>query len=121
MQVLTLRVACTQVVADMVESCRANGFTDIIVVHEHRGEPDGLVVCHLPFGALHIPRAGNHSHVSEDASPVCARADGVLRAYELCGKARHQGGGFGNGVRSLPASHLRGALGDCLACTTTIL
>ena len=21
-----------------------------VVVHEHRGEPDGLVVCHLPFG-----------------------------------------------------------------------
>lgn len=54
---LTVRVVCTQVVADMVESCRANGFTDIIVVHEHRGEPDGLVVCHLPFGALHIPWA----------------------------------------------------------------
>jgi U3 small nucleolar ribonucleoprotein protein IMP4 len=34
----------------MVESCRTSGFTDIVVVHEHRGEPDGLVVCHLPFG-----------------------------------------------------------------------
>lgn len=21
-----------------------------VVVHEHRGEPDGLVVCHLPYG-----------------------------------------------------------------------
>jgi rRNA maturation protein Rpf1 len=20
------------------------------MVHEHRGEPDGLIVCHLPFG-----------------------------------------------------------------------
>lgn len=34
----------------MVDSCRTSGFTDIVVVHEHRGEPDGLVVCHLPFG-----------------------------------------------------------------------
>jgi len=33
-----------------VEACRSNGFSDIVVVHEHRGEPDGLVVCHLPFG-----------------------------------------------------------------------
>ena len=39
-----------QVVKEMVESCRAGGYSDIIVVHEHRGEPDGLVVCHLPFG-----------------------------------------------------------------------
>ncbi|KAK9162417.1 hypothetical protein Syun_003319 [Stephania yunnanensis] len=23
---------------------------DVILVHEHRGEPDGLIVCHLPFG-----------------------------------------------------------------------
>ena len=39
-----------QVVGDMVESCRTAGFSDLLVVHEHRGEPDGLVVCHLPFG-----------------------------------------------------------------------
>lgn len=38
------------VVADLVESCRKNDFTDIVVVHETRGEPDGLVICHLPFG-----------------------------------------------------------------------
>ena len=39
-----------QVVGEMVEGCRSSGFTDIVIVHEHRGEPDGLVVCHLPFG-----------------------------------------------------------------------
>ena len=22
----------------------------VVIVHEHRGEPDGMVVCHLPFG-----------------------------------------------------------------------
>lgn len=31
-----------------MESCRAHDYTDLIMVHEHRGEPDGLVVCHLP-------------------------------------------------------------------------
>ena len=36
------------VVKDLVESARAHEFTDIVVVHEHRGEPDGMVVCHLP-------------------------------------------------------------------------
>lgn len=39
-----------QVVAELVESCRSHDFTDLIVLHEHRGEPDGLVVCHLPYG-----------------------------------------------------------------------
>lgn len=34
----------------LVEACRANDVTDFIIVHEHRGQPDGLVVCHLPYG-----------------------------------------------------------------------
>lgn len=38
------------VVGELVESCRSHDYTDLIVVHEHRGEPDGLVVCHLPYG-----------------------------------------------------------------------
>jgi U3 small nucleolar ribonucleoprotein protein IMP4 len=38
------------VVADLVAACRANEFTDIVIAHEHRGEPDGLIVCHLPYG-----------------------------------------------------------------------
>jgi len=38
------------VVKDLIESARSHEFTDIVVVHEHRGEPDGMVVCHLPFG-----------------------------------------------------------------------
>lgn len=33
-----------------MESCRAHDYTDLVMVHEHRGEPDGLVVCHLPYG-----------------------------------------------------------------------
>ncbi|KXJ15909.1 U3 small nucleolar ribonucleoprotein protein IMP4 [Exaiptasia diaphana] len=38
------------VMSQLVQACKANGVTDLVVVHEHRGEPDGLVVCHLPFG-----------------------------------------------------------------------
>lgn len=34
----------------MVQAARSHDFTDIIVVQEHRGEPDGMIVCHLPFG-----------------------------------------------------------------------
>jgi U3 small nucleolar ribonucleoprotein protein IMP4 len=47
---------CTRVnrgqtgVKALVESARNNGVTDIIVVHETRGEPDGLIVSHMPYG-----------------------------------------------------------------------
>ena len=34
----------------LMDACRANNVTDFIVVHEHRGVPDGLIVCHLPHG-----------------------------------------------------------------------
>eukprot|EP00268_Persea_americana_P031064 TRINITY_DN3017_c0_g1_i2.p1 TRINITY_DN3017_c0_g1~~TRINITY_DN3017_c0_g1_i2.p1 ORF type:complete len:323 (-),score=53.51 TRINITY_DN3017_c0_g1_i2:233-1201(-) len=39
-----------QVISEIIETCRAHDFTDVILVHEHRGEPDGLTICHLPFG-----------------------------------------------------------------------
>lgn len=35
---------------EFINACRANDVTDFIVVHEHRGVPDSLVVCHLPYG-----------------------------------------------------------------------
>ena len=53
----------------MVESCRSNGFTDIVVVHEHRGEPDGLVVCHLPFGTPHPLRFHAFARASHPSPP----------------------------------------------------
>lgn len=34
----------------LIEACRANDVTDFVVIHETRGRPDGLVICHLPFG-----------------------------------------------------------------------
>ncbi|XP_013394125.1 U3 small nucleolar ribonucleoprotein protein IMP4 [Lingula anatina] len=34
----------------LVQACRSNDVTDLILLHEHRGNPDGLVVCHLPYG-----------------------------------------------------------------------
>jgi U3 small nucleolar ribonucleoprotein protein IMP4 len=34
----------------LLHACRANNVTDFIIVHEHRGVPDALVVCHLPYG-----------------------------------------------------------------------
>ncbi|RHZ44820.1 hypothetical protein Glove_709g9 [Diversispora epigaea] len=38
------------VIKDLVDACRANEVTDLIILHEHRGEPDGMVICHFPYG-----------------------------------------------------------------------
>jgi len=37
-------------IKELIEVCRSQEFTDIIFVHEHRGKPDALIVCHLPYG-----------------------------------------------------------------------
>lgn len=37
-------------VSELVESARNHDYTDVVMIHEHRGEPDGLVVCHMPYG-----------------------------------------------------------------------
>ena len=33
-----------------MKACRANNYTDLVIVNEHRGEPTNLIVCHLPYG-----------------------------------------------------------------------
>ncbi|XP_022095938.1 U3 small nucleolar ribonucleoprotein protein IMP4-like isoform X1 [Acanthaster planci] len=37
-------------VSQLVQACRANEVTDLLIIHEHRGVPDALQVCHLPYG-----------------------------------------------------------------------
>lgn len=39
-----------QVISEIIETCRAHDFTDVILVYEHRGVPDKIVISHLPFG-----------------------------------------------------------------------
>lgn len=34
----------------LLHACRANEVTDFIILHENRGVPDGLTICHLPYG-----------------------------------------------------------------------
>lgn len=38
------------VVKDLVQSCIQKNYSDLVIVHEHRGEPDGIIICHLPLG-----------------------------------------------------------------------
>lgn len=35
---------------DIVDAAERREFSDIILLHEHRGEPDGMVISHMPFG-----------------------------------------------------------------------
>ena len=35
---------------ELSEACRNNKFTDLVVLHEHRGQPDAMVVSHFPHG-----------------------------------------------------------------------
>ncbi|KAK6185351.1 hypothetical protein SNE40_007604 [Patella caerulea] len=37
-------------IKQLVEACRANSVTDLVIISEHRGTPVGLIVCHLPYG-----------------------------------------------------------------------
>ena len=34
----------------LVAAARKSDFTDIVIVHEHRGEPDAMTISHLPYG-----------------------------------------------------------------------
>ena len=35
---------------DIADAAERREFTDIILLHEHRGEPDGMIISHMPFG-----------------------------------------------------------------------
>jgi U3 small nucleolar ribonucleoprotein protein IMP4 len=35
---------------ELIDSCRKADFTDVIILSETRGMPDGLIISHLPFG-----------------------------------------------------------------------
>ncbi|XAR62525.1 hypothetical protein NMG60_11017312 [Bertholletia excelsa] len=39
-----------QVISEITETCRAHDFTDVVLVHEHPGMPDDIIISHLPFG-----------------------------------------------------------------------
>ena len=35
---------------ELIDACRANEVTDLILLSETRGNPDGIIICHLPYG-----------------------------------------------------------------------
>lgn len=38
------------VLKDIVRMCKEQNITDLVILHEHKGEPDGMIVSHMPFG-----------------------------------------------------------------------
>ncbi len=40
----------SHVVGELVKACRSNEVTDLVILHEHRGVPDGIIVSHFPYG-----------------------------------------------------------------------
>ncbi|KAH6571998.1 hypothetical protein BASA62_003612 [Batrachochytrium salamandrivorans] len=38
------------IIGDIVDACRKSDATDLIILHEHRGQPDGMVISHFPYG-----------------------------------------------------------------------
>ena len=38
------------VLDDIVKTCKAGDITELIILHEHRGIPDSMIVCHFPYG-----------------------------------------------------------------------
>lgn len=38
------------VMQDLVNLCLNKNLSDLILLHEHRGQPDGMIVCHFPVG-----------------------------------------------------------------------
>ncbi|KAJ3413618.1 snoRNA-binding rRNA-processing protein imp4 [Chytridiales sp. JEL 0842] len=85
------------VMKEIADACRANEVSDLIILHEHRGQPDGLVVCHFPYGptayfSLHnvvlrhdIPDIGNvseqfpHLIFNNFNSKIGARFQNILK------------------------------------------
>lgn len=37
-------------IKELASACRSNAITDLIVLHEHRGIPDAMIVSHFPHG-----------------------------------------------------------------------
>jgi U3 small nucleolar ribonucleoprotein protein IMP4 len=67
---------------ELVESCRQQELSDIVIVQETRGEPDGLVICHLPFGPTAYFTL-SHAVLRHDLDPPAAPMSEVYPHFIL--------------------------------------
>jgi U3 small nucleolar ribonucleoprotein protein IMP4 len=70
-------------VDELVESCRRADFTDVVVLSETRGMPDGMIVSHLPYGPTAYFTLS--SCVLRHDLPECAPASQALPHLILAG------------------------------------
>ena len=38
------------VIKELVKICQDNEFSDLVILHENRGVPDGMIISHMPYG-----------------------------------------------------------------------
>jgi U3 small nucleolar ribonucleoprotein protein IMP4 len=38
------------VIKELVRVCQDNQFSDLVILHENRGVPDGVIISHMPYG-----------------------------------------------------------------------
>jgi U3 small nucleolar ribonucleoprotein protein IMP4 len=38
------------VLKDIIRACKQNDYSDLIILHENRGNPDGMIISHMPSG-----------------------------------------------------------------------
>jgi U3 small nucleolar ribonucleoprotein protein IMP4 len=38
------------VIKELVKICQENEFSDLVILHENRGVPDGMIISHMPYG-----------------------------------------------------------------------
>lgn len=58
---------------DIIDACKRDGCTDVVIVQETRGQPDGLVIAHLPLGPtafFTIQNAVLRHDLEDGASPM---------------------------------------------------
>ncbi|NXQ17605.1 IMP4 protein, partial [Peucedramus taeniatus] len=83
----------------LVGACRAAGVTDLLVLHETRGRPDGLTVSHLPHGpTAHFTLSGavlRQEVGGLGGAPLAAPHLLLLRLDSTLGKRVRPGGAWG--------------------------
>ena len=85
------------VLKDLVQACRSNDVTDLIMIHEHRGEPSTYYSRHLILVRLIFCRGACYFALS-------VRPDGLLHPAQRSLAARHSE--RGHGIRAATASDL---------------
>ncbi len=64
------------VLSELVEMCRGHDFTDIVILHEHRGEPGGRLCCLAGCLAGRLARAQRMARPGWAAARLAGPRDG---------------------------------------------